>query len=203
MTTNLHEVARKLLHVHPDELSGRERHVVDRFLERKRVSRNTNTEFSGTLTFSQKVADRVMAFGGSWPFIGLFLLFLVAWILLNTVMLARRDAIFDPYPFILLNLFLSMLAAVQAPVILMSQNRQSAKDRVAAEHDYEVNLKAELEIMTLHEKLDGLRERQWAELGALQTQQISLLEQLLSERGLKERAPESPEGAASNGTSIG
>jgi len=198
LTTNLHEVVRKLFHAHPGELSGRERHVVNHFLERKRVSRNTNSEFSGTSTFSQRVADRVTAFGGSWPFIGLFVLFLAAWVLLNMIMLARRETTFDPYPFILLNLVLSMLAAIQAPIILMAQNRQTAKDRVDTAHDYEVNLKAELEIMTLHEKLDELCDRQWGELVALQAQQISLLEQLLSARG--ERAPESPEGTASGST---
>jgi uncharacterized membrane protein len=103
------------------------------------------------------IADRVARFGGSWAFILIFIGGLIAWIAINTVMLARYGATFDIYPFIFLNLILSMIAALQAPVILMSQNRQANRDRVSAGLDYEVNLKAELEIMTLHEKLDGMR----------------------------------------------
>ena len=102
--------------------------------------------------------------------------------ILNSVILLRSNSAFDPYPYILLNLFLSMLASIQAPIILMSQNRQSEIDRRQAEHDYEVNLKAELEILLLHEKLDGLREQQWQELINLQQQQIGLLEKLLAEK---------------------
>jgi uncharacterized membrane protein len=151
------------------------------------------------MSLGQRVSDRVSAFGGSWPFIGLFGLFLVVWVVINAVILARRGTTFDPYPFILLNLFLSMLAAVQAPVILMSQNRQAAKDRLDAAHDYEVNLKAELEILTLHEKIDSLREQQWGELMALQRQQIILLEQLLA--GLD--APEGADGPADTGDGAG
>jgi uncharacterized membrane protein len=193
MTKSMQEAAGRLLHVDLDELSDRERRVLQRFVERKRISRNTNREFTEQQTLGQRVADRVASFGGSWPFIGLFAVVLIAWIVLNTVLLTRRDAVFDPYPFILLNLFLSMLAAVQAPVILMSQNRQAAKDRVDAAHDYEVNLKAELEILTLHEKLDNLRERQWQELIVLQQEQIDLLRRLLAERGT------AADGAAASG----
>src|SRR5678816_3839897 len=100
---------------------------------------------------------------------------MLVWVVLNAFLLGYRGATFDPYPYILLNLFLSMLAAIQAPIILMSQNRQSEKDRISAEHDYEVNLKAELEIMLLHEKLDLLRETQWKELLEMQSQQQKLL----------------------------
>jgi uncharacterized membrane protein len=110
---------------------------------------------------------------------------LFAWVVLNSVLLASRDAAFDPYPYILLNLFLSMLAAIQAPIILMSQNRQSVKDRLNAAHDYEVNLKAELEILSLHEKLDELdelRDSKWTELITLQQEQLNLLTQLAKER---------------------
>ena len=103
-------------------------------------------------------------FGGSWAFIMLFAAVLVCWVVLNSYILINYNKAFDPYPYILLNLFLSMLASIQAPVILMSQNRQGEKDRLNAEHDYEVNLKAELEIMLLHEKVDLLREGQWSEL---------------------------------------
>ena len=114
-------------------------------------------------------------FGGSWTFVGLFAAVMLAWVALNALLLVNRGRTFDPYPYILLNLFLSMLAAIQAPVILMSQNRQSEKDRISAEHDYEVNLKAELEIMLLHEKIDALREKQWDELLQIQKEQLMLL----------------------------
>lgn len=143
------------------------------------LTRDINREFDNQLTLGQRVADKVAAFGGSWTFIILFASILVSWIVLNSVILARQHAAFDPYPYILLNLFLSMTAAVQAPVIMMSQNRQAAKDRLDAAHDYEINLKAEMEINTLQEKLDELREQRWAELVAMQQEQIHLLQQLL------------------------
>ena len=119
-------------------------------------------------TFAQRAADAVAKFGGSWAFIMLFAAVLVCWVILNSYILINYNKAFDPYPYILLNLFLSMLASIQAPVILMSQNRQGEKDRLHAEHDYEVNLKAELEIMLLHEKVDLLREVQWSELLIIQ-----------------------------------
>ena len=136
------------------------------------------------LTFGQRLADKVAMFGGSWTFLIIFAAILLAWIMLNAFLLARRGNTFDPYPYILLNLFLSMLAAIQAPIILMSQNRQSVKDRLDAAHDYEVNLKAELEILSLHEKLDELRDKKWVELIMMQQEQIGLLTQLLKERGV-------------------
>jgi uncharacterized membrane protein len=189
MTTSLQDAVTRLLHVDGSELTERERRVIDRFLQRRRVSRNTNQEFRESLTFGQRVADRVASFGGSWPFIGLFALFLVAWVALNLALLAVRHTTFDPYPFILLNLILSMLAAVQAPVIMMSQNRQAAKDRLDAAHDYEVNLKAELEIMALQQKIDTLREQQWDELIGIQKHQVELLEQLLGGEGNPKAVP--------------
>lgn len=118
-----------------------------------RVAKDVNKEIEESMTFGQRVADMVAAFGGSWNFIGIFALVLVVWILLNTVILSRP---FDGPPFILMNLILSMLAALQAPVIMMSQNRQDAKDRIRSEQDYQVNMKAELEIMQLHEKMASL-----------------------------------------------
>jgi uncharacterized membrane protein len=128
----------------------------------------------------EKVADRGATFGGSWMFIFIFGGVLLSWIILNSLMLANRA--FDPYPYILLNLFLSMLAAIQAPIIMMSQNRQAAKDRETAKHDYEVNLKSELEIRRLHEKMDELREDKWIELIKLQQEQINLLEELATKK---------------------
>ncbi len=124
-------------------------------------------------------ADAVAKFGGSWSFIMLFAITLVFWVILNSYILINYDKTFDPYPYILLNLFLSMLASIQAPIILMSQNRQGEKDRLNADHDYEVNLKAELEIMLLHEKIDALRTEQWSELIAIQKEQLILLGNLL------------------------
>ena len=162
-----------------DRLTAAERRAMARVLSEKAVARDLSREFVDTRTFGERVADRVAAFGGSWPFIGLAFVLLIAWVVLNSVILARRGAAFDPFPYILLNLFLSMLAALQAPVIMMSQNRQAARDRIVAAHDYEVNLKAELEIQSLHEKLDTLREHDWAALVAQQQEQIQLLQRLL------------------------
>jgi uncharacterized membrane protein len=180
---------------HPDlaHLGATERRVLVRFLQRAHVVRDTNAEFADTRTLGQRVADRVAAFGGSWAFIFLFGAVLVGWIALNSLVLARRHEAFDPYPYILLNLFLSMLAAIQAPVIMMSQNRQTARDRFDAANDYEVNLKSELEIRALHEKLDALREAQWAELVAMQRDQIALLTRLCERAGVLGDGPDAPD----------
>jgi uncharacterized membrane protein len=186
MKNYLQDFAKKRFKTNLDDLPEREHRVVQHFGERKHISRNINQEFDQRLTVGQRLADKVAGFGGSWTFIIIFAAILFSWIMLNTIILARRNASFDPYPYILLNLFLSMLAAVQAPVILMSQNRQGVKDRLDAAHDYEVNLKAELEILSLHEKMDELREKNWTELIAMQQEQIRLLTQLL-----KENLPES------------
>jgi uncharacterized membrane protein len=164
------------------EAGESEKRVVERMTQRLHISRNTRHEFEESLTIAQRRADRIALFGGSWTFIIIFLSLLLAWIVLNTLILTRVAKPFDPYPYIFLNLILSMLAALQAPVIMMSQNRYAAKDRLAAEHDYEVNLKSELEILALHRKVDALREEQWAELLAMQQQQIQLLTKLLATR---------------------
>jgi uncharacterized membrane protein len=163
-----------------ESLAARERRIVEAVLHRRPVARDTNQAFMDDRSFGQRMADRIAAFGGSWPFIGLFMLFLAGWMAVNSVLLARRGA-FDPYPYILLNLILSTLAALQAPVIMMSQNRQGERDRLNAANDYEVNLKAEMEIRALHEKLDVLREADWAELVRLQQVQIGMLERLLAD----------------------
>jgi uncharacterized membrane protein len=147
-------------------------------LRRHPLSRNVVKEFEDSRSFGERLADRIAKFGGSWSFILVFLASLGGWVILNTALLRSRA--FDPYPYILLNLFLSMLASLQAPIIMMSQNRQAAKDRVDAAHDYEVNLKAEMEIRGLHEKLDELRERRWMELVDMQQEQIRLLQGLLA-----------------------
>ena len=168
-----------------DTLSRREQESLRRIVQGKQIARNTNKEFDETLTFGQRLADQVASFGGSWTFIIIFASVLLIWITLNSVLLARMNAAFDPYPYILLNLFLSMLAAIQAPIIMMSQNRQAAKDRLDAAHDYEVNMKAELEIAELHKKMDELREKQWLDLIEMQQEQIRLLMQLLEEKNTK------------------
>lgn len=181
MNNHLRDLAKKRFNVSLDALPEHEHHVVQHFGDRLHISHDTNLEFEKKLTVGQRLADKVAAFGGSWTFIIIFAAILFCWVFLNTVILARRSASFDPYPYILLNLFLSMLAAAQAPVILMSQNRQSLKDRLDAAHDYEVNLKAELEILSLHEKIDELREMKWAELITMQQEQIRLLTHLMKE----------------------
>ncbi len=183
MKNPLAEIARKLLTADFEKLSEREKRILSRYNDRKPISRDTTKDYDADLTVGQRLADRVASFGGSWTFILLFGSVLIVWVLINAYLLMRNGDTFDPYPYILLNLFLSMLAAIQAPVILMSQNRQALKDRLDAEHDYEVNLKAELEIMGLHEKIDELREAKWSELINLQQEQIELLTKLLKEKG--------------------
>ena len=173
------DIASRYLGAPLHKLGARERKVAQHVAARTHVARNLAHEAVGAPTFGQRAADAVASFGGSWTFVMLFGATLLAWVALNAWLLGQRGATFDPYPYILLNLFLSMLAAAQAPIILMSQNRQSQKDRISAEHDYEVNLKAELEIMLLHEKLDALRESQWAELMTIQAEQTRLLAALL------------------------
>lgn len=179
MTEKTRELAIKFLKREWDKLNEQEKRVVESLIHRGHLSRNLNRA-ADDRTFGERIADRVAAFGGSWTFIIIFASVLLGWVVLNSYILLNKG--FDPYPYILLNLFLSMLAAVQAPIIMMSQNRQEAKDRQTAEHDYEINLKAELEICTIQEKLDELREQKWVELVEMQQQQIRLLEKLLREQ---------------------
>ncbi|XHS78025.1 DUF1003 domain-containing protein [Burkholderiaceae bacterium UC74_6] len=160
-------------------LDSRAQRVARHIDLRQPITRHPEAVASVPSTRGQRAADAVTTFGGSWLFVGLFAIAMLLWVGLNALLLVVRGQTFDPYPFILLNLFLSMLAAVQAPIILMSQNRQSEKDRTTAGHDYEVNLKAELEIMLLHDKLDQLREQQWTELLTMQTEQMRLLAALV------------------------
>ena len=180
MTAQTENLARKFLKSEWSKLTARERKVIESLINRSNVSRNINQQFDDERAFGDKVADKVAAFGGSWTFIGIFGGILFVWVIINSFVLMGRA--FDPYPYILLNLFLSMLAAIQAPVIMMSQNRQAARDRLDASHDYEVNLKSELEIRNLHEKIDELRDHKWIELVEMQQQQIRILERLLREQ---------------------
>ncbi|MCX6647295.1 MAG: DUF1003 domain-containing protein [bacterium] len=147
------------------------------------MTKNVNDEFDRSITFGEKMADRIADFGGSWKFIGIFGAIIFIWMILNTVLIFLIPVkAFDPYPFIFLNLILSCLAALQAPVIMMSQNRQETKDRFQAEHDYRTNLIAELEIKSLHDKVDYLLMHQWQRLLEIQKIQMELMEQIASGR---------------------
>mgnify|MGYP000243774881 CR=1 FL=1 len=138
------------------DLSAGEKKVIDSIAENTAMSENVNQTFHEGLTFGQLVADKIAVFGGSWGFIGLFIAFIASWIMMNTLWLVG-ETVFDPYPFILLNLGLSSLAAFQAPIIMMSQNRQASKDRLKQKSNFEINLKLELELMRLHDKFDSLQ----------------------------------------------
>ncbi|HWA41152.1 MAG TPA: DUF1003 domain-containing protein [Gemmatimonadales bacterium] len=178
MTITPQELAKRVLRTEWEDLSDAERRVIEAVLKRATISRDPGVGVDDR-TFGERLADRIAQFGGSWTFILIFLGCLGCWVVLNSVILASRGGAFDPYPYILLNLFLSMLASLQAPVIMMSQNRQAAKDREDAAHDYEVNLKAEIEIRRLHEKLDELREKRWEELVEMQREQIEMLKAMV------------------------
>lgn len=181
MSENLEAAVEEILKSSEVKLSSREKRVLESILKHTLISRNAHQDFCDDRTFGERLADKVASFGGSWTFIIIFGAILAFWVVLNSYILSRRNDAFDPYPYILLNLFLSMLASIQAPIIMMSQNRQAAKDRMQATHDYEVNLKAELEIRLLHDKVDELREKKWLELIEMQSRQIDILEQLLSD----------------------
>ena len=170
------------------ELSSLEREVVEALSRHETLATDVEAEFERERTIGEVAADRIATFGGSWVFLGSFAVFLAVWIGVNVIVLRGRP--FDPFPFILLNLLLSMLAAIQAPVIMMSQNRQEAKDRLRAMHDYRVNLKAELEVRQLHEKVDHLLSRQWERLVEIQQVQIDLLDELTRQAG--GRPPKGP-----------
>lgn len=173
--TDFQTLAKKWFPHRAGRLSEREIAALEAVLKRHPISRSLAPAEAPSL--GERMADKVAEFGGSWTFISLFLAFLVIWSLVNAFVLAQRA--FDPYPFVFLNLILSMLAAVQAPIIMMSQNRQARKDRLAAEHDYEVNLKAEIEITGLHDKLDALRGQQITRLLQYQQEQLDILTALM------------------------
>jgi uncharacterized membrane protein len=160
------------------DLTEIEKRVLKSIIEKRRISRNPVKILDDDRTFGERLADKVATFGGSWTFIMSFGAVLLFWVFLNSFILARSGGEFDPYPYILLNLFLSMLASIQAPIIMMSQNRQAAHDRLDAQHDYEVNLKAELEIANLHEKFDDLRLKVLEKLLEMQKEQTELLNQI-------------------------
>lgn len=176
------EHIKDILEQEKGQLTSIEEDVVNSLKDHELLSKNINKEFEKDLSLGEKIADKVAEFGGSWKFIISFGVILISWILLNSILLTRKS--FDPYPFILLNLVLSCLAAIQAPIIMMSQNRQEEKDRLRAEHDYQVNLKAELEIRHLNEKVDYII-HQWINLMETQDIQLDILQEISNDDSAK------------------
>jgi uncharacterized membrane protein len=172
-----HKHVERMLEKEKGEMTDLEREVVNSIKNAEILSRNVEKDIQERYTLGQRVADRVAAFGGSWRFISIFAGFILIWISINVYVLIHRP--FDPYPFILLNLILSCLAAIQAPVIMMSQNRQETKDRTRSENDYRVNLKAEIEIKQLHEKLDHIIIHHNRRILEIQQIQIDLLDEII------------------------
>ncbi|TAL18155.1 DUF1003 domain-containing protein [bacterium] len=171
-----HVYVEDLLEEERGELTLIEREVLESLREHETISKNPEVDFESALTFGERLSDRIANFGGSWAFLIAFFLVIAAWIVVNSYLVMARP--FDPYPFILLNLILSCLAAVQAPIIMMSQNRQEDRDRIRASNDYQVNLKAELEIRHLHQKLDHIMSKQWERLVEIQEVQLELIDEL-------------------------
>ena len=167
-----------LLEEEKGQLSTLDKEVLETMARHSVIAHDVEAELDQSLTFGQRIADKVASFGGSWTFIISFLVFMAIWMLINIYVLANKP--FDPYPFILLNLVLSCIAAMQAPVIMMSQNRQEDKDRSRSEHDYQVNLKAELEIQQLHQKLDHLIQRQGQRQLEIQELQVEMLNHIMA-----------------------
>ena len=162
------------------ELSSIDQEVIKSLSEHDLLAKNTAKEYEDQLTFGERTADKVAEFAGSWSFIAFATGIIIVWILLNTFMVIFE---WDPYPFILLNLVLSCIAALQAPIIIMSQNRQTERDRMQAEEDYKVNLKAELEIRHLSDKIDHILTRQWERMMDIQQIQMELMEEIAQKAG--------------------
>lgn len=171
-----HKYVEGLLEAEKGELGALEVEVLESLKQQDIFSHNPEPELRSSLTFGQRLADRIASFGGSWAFIITFGAVILAWVVLNTVILITRP--FDPYPFIFLNLILSTLAAIQAPVIMMSQIRQEDRDRLHMSHDYQVNLKAELEIRHLNQKVDHLMTSQWERMIEIQEMQMELMNEI-------------------------
>ncbi len=183
----------ELLEREKGKLSDLEQEVLDSLKHHELVSENIDEELDTQWTLGERIADKIAEFGGSWTFIIIFFLFLASWIATNSFLLVKHP--FDPYPYILLNLLLSCLAAIQAPIIMMSQNRKEARDRRRSEHDYQVNLKAELEIQLLHEKMNHLLDTQWESMTQIQEMQLDQLNELrkrLDRSTLRRRRDDSP-----------
>ncbi|MBU1172393.1 MAG: DUF1003 domain-containing protein [Proteobacteria bacterium] len=171
---------RAIVEAEKGELTNLENEVLNSISQHEILSTHVDKDFESQLTIGQRLSDKIAQFGGSWTFIILCGVVLLCWICVNSLALLAKP--FDPYPYILMNLILSSLAAIQAPIIMMSQNRQEAKDRVRATHDYQINLKAELEIRQLHQKLDHLLSKQWERLVEIQEIQLELLNEMRGTR---------------------
>jgi uncharacterized membrane protein len=185
----IRDLCERLLADGPSVLSASDRRLLEKVASRAHISRDINLEFDRQLTFGARLADRVAAIGGSWSFICAFAIVILAWTGLNSLVLTHWGGSgFDPYPYVFLNLVLSMVAALQAPVIMMSQNRQADKDRLAAQHDYEVNLRAEFEIMALHDKVEQMRS---GELRTILERIETVLERHLAEDAAAAARPDS------------
>ena len=165
----------ELLQAEHGELTELDRRVAESMATHETLAENVDEEYEDHRTLGERLSDHLASFGGSWAFLTSFALFLGVWMIVNLIR-GEGDA-FDPYPFILLNLVLSCLAAIQAPIIMMSQKRQESKDRLRSENDYRVNLKAELEIRHLHEKMDYLIQRQWQRLTEIQQLQLEIMQE--------------------------
>lgn len=170
----------ELIRKEKGELSRIEKEVLNSLLKHETIVKNTNVEIDKGLSFGERWSDRIASFAGSWTFIWIFFVTLTLWVAVNSLRVFMKPI--DPFPFILLNLVLSCLAAIQAPIILMSQNRKEARDRLRAESDYKTNLKSELEIRLLHEKIDHLTQAQWKRLLEIQQLQIDILEEDIEKR---------------------
>ena len=166
----------KIMEDEKGDLTVLEKDVIDKLTDYETISSDIEKEFTSEFTFGERVSDKIATFGGSWRFIFIFAFVLFVWIGINSYFLLSRP--FDPFPFILLNLILSCIAAIQAPVIMMSQNRQESRDRKRAEADYKINLKSELELRQLHQKVDHLLTQQWERMVEIQEVQLELLEEL-------------------------
>ncbi|NVO20580.1 MAG: DUF1003 domain-containing protein [Bacteroidetes bacterium] len=167
----------ELIHTQKGKISDLEKEVTETLRKQELLSSDLNAAFDKELSFGSRLADKVAAFGGSWKFIILFSGIIILWISANSIAYFSKS--FDPYPFILLNLVLSCIAALQAPVIMMSQNRQEAKDRMRSENDFKTNLKAELEVRILHQKMDELLTHHWNSLMNIQKMQIEMMEKIM------------------------
>lgn len=170
----------KIMQDEKGDLSLLEKDVIEKMTDYETISSDIEKEFVSDFTFGERVSDKIATFGGSWKFIFIFAFILFIWIGINSYVLLTKP--FDPFPFILLNLILSCIAAIQAPVIMMSQNRQEDRDRKRAEADYKINLKSELELRQLHQKVDHLLIQQWERMVEIQEVQLEVLDELRKTR---------------------
>lgn len=182
------QVIEAMIRTDRGEITALQQEVLDTISSGKIFAHDPLGDADSQSTVGQRLADKVASFGGSWTFIGVFFCVLLLWIVVNSTALIGKP--FDPYPFILMNLILSCLAAIQAPVIMMSQNRQEAKDRLRSEHDYQINLKAELEIQLLREGLERLAGHQWQQLLEIQQMQVDMISELHAQKSSKTKDEE-------------